>query len=66
MLQASLLRYQNRSIDSAQAILELIELANEMREPSQPGEELGLSPEKLAFYGLLAKNHSAVEALGGR
>ncbi len=66
MLQASILRYQNRSIDSAQVILELIDLANEMREANKRGEELGLSPDEMAFYDALAENQSAVEVLGDK
>jgi len=66
MLQASILRYQNRSIDSAQVILELIELANEMREANKRGEELGLTSEEMAFYDALAENQSAVEVLGDK
>ncbi len=66
MLQASILRYQNRSIDSAQVILELIDLANEMREANKRGEELGLTSEEMAFYDALAENQSAVEVLGDK
>ncbi len=66
MLQAAILRYQNRSIDSAQVILELIELANEMREANKRGEELGLTSEEMAFYDALAENQSAVEVLGDK
>ena len=66
MPQASILRYKNRSIDSAQVIVELIELAKEMREANKRGHELGLSVEELAFYDALAENQSAVEVLGDK
>jgi type I restriction enzyme R subunit len=64
MLEASIRRYQNRSIEAAQVILELIELAREMREADKRGEDLGLSQDELAFYDALAENQSAVDVLG--
>ncbi len=64
MLEAAILRYQNRTIEAAQVILVLIELAREMREADQRGEKLGLSQDELAFYDALAENESAVEVLG--
>jgi type I restriction enzyme R subunit len=64
MLDAAILRYQNRTIEAAQVILELIELAREMREADQRGEKLGLSNDELAFYDALAENQSAVDVLG--
>ena len=64
MLEEAIRRYQNRSIEAAQVILELIELAKEMREADKRGEDLGLSQDELAFYDALAENHSAVEVLG--
>ena len=51
MLEQSLRRYQNRAIEAAQVIEELIHLAREMREAASRGEELGLSEDELAFYG---------------
>ena len=64
MLEEVIRRYQNRSIDSAQVIQELIELAKQVREDKQRGEELGLSPEEEAFYDALADNESAIKTLG--
>jgi len=64
MLERSLLRYQNRAIEAAQVIEELIELARQMREASARGEELGLSDDELAFYDALETNDSAVKVLG--
>ena len=64
MLEQALRRYQNRAIEAAQVIEELIELAKEMREASARGEELGLSEEELAFYDALETNDSAVQILG--
>ena len=42
MLEQAIRRYQNRAIETAQVIEELIELAREMREAQQRGEDLGL------------------------
>ena len=64
MLEEAIRRYQNRSIEAAQVILELIDLAREMREADQRGEKLGLSQDELAFYDALAENQSAVDVLG--
>ena len=64
MLEQTLRRYQNRSIESAQVIEELIELAKEMRKANERGESLGLSEDELAFYDALETNHSAVKVMG--
>ncbi len=64
MLEEAILKYQNRSIDSAQVIAELIDLAKNIREAHTRGEELGLSDEEIAFYDALADNESAKEILG--
>jgi type I restriction enzyme, R subunit len=64
MLEEVIKRYQNRSIDSAQVIQELIEIAKQVREDKRRGEELGLSPEEEAFYDALADNESAIKTLG--
>ena len=64
MLEQTLRRYQNRAVEAAQVIEELIELAKEMREASARGEHLGLSEDELAFYDALETNDSAVQVLG--
>ena len=64
MLEEAIRRYQIRSIEAAQVILELIELAKEMREADKRGGELGLSSDELAFYDALAENESAIEVMG--
>ncbi len=64
MLEQTLRRYQNRTIEAAQVIEELIALAKEMREAHARGERLGLSEDELAFYDALGTNDSAVQALG--
>ena len=64
MLEQTLRRYQNRAVEAAQVIEELIRLAREMREASARGEQLGLSDDELAFYDALETNDSAVQVLG--
>ncbi len=64
MLEQTLRRYQNRAIEAAQVIEELLALAKEMREADRRGEELGLSEDELAFYDALETNDSAVAVLG--
>ena len=64
MLEDAIRRYQNRTIEAAQVIEELIELAKEMREDLARGEELGLNEDELAFYDALETNDSAVKVLG--
>jgi len=64
MLEEVIRRYQNRSIDSAQVIQELINIAKKIKEDKEKGNNLGLSPEEEAFYDALANNESAVKILG--
>ncbi len=64
MLEKSIKKYQNRSIDAAQVIAELVELAKQMREARKRGEDLGLSEDEEAFYEALEVNDSAVAVLG--
>ena len=64
MLEQTLRRYQNRAIEAAQVIEELIRLAREMREANARGEKLGLTEDELAFYDALEANDSAVQVLG--
>ena len=64
MLEQTLRRYQNRAIEAAQVIEELIQLARDMREANARGETLGLSEDELAFYDALETNDSAVQVLG--
>jgi len=64
LLEQTIRRYQNRAIEAAQVIEELIGLAKEMRQANARGEKLGLSDEELAFYDALEVNDSAVKVLG--
>jgi type I restriction enzyme, R subunit len=64
MLEATIRKYQNRTIEAAQVIAELIELAKQMREGHKRGEKLGLTDDEVAFYDALEVNDSAVKVLG--
>ena len=64
LLEQSLRRYQNRAIEAAQVIEELIGLAKQMREADLRGEAMGLSDDELAFYDALETNDSAVKVIG--
>ena len=64
MLEEAIRRYQNRSIETAQLILELIDMAKEFRQRERRGEALGLTTEEMAFYDALETNDSAVSGLG--
>ena len=64
MLEEAIRRYQNRAIEAAQVIEELIQLAKDMRQANARGESLGLSEDELAFYDALETNDSAVKVLG--
>ncbi|MCX8070907.1 MAG: DUF3387 domain-containing protein [Candidatus Binatia bacterium] len=64
LLEQAIRRYQNRAVEAAQVIEELIALAKAMREADRKGEALGLSEEELAFYDALETNDSAGKVLG--
>jgi len=64
MPEQAVRRYENRAIEAAQVIEELVALARAMREANARGESLGLSEEELAFYDALETNDSAVRVLG--
>jgi len=64
MLEESIRKYQNRAIEAAQVIEELISLAKEMRKAQSRGEDLGLNDDEIAFYDALEVNDSAVKILG--
>ncbi len=64
LLEQTIRRYQNRAVEAAQVIEELIGLARDLREAGARGEKLGLSDDELAFYDALETNDSAVQVLG--
>ncbi|MFI8610692.1 type I restriction endonuclease subunit R [Pseudomonas sp. NPDC077649] len=64
LLDSVIKRYQNRSIETAQVIEELIEMAKRFSAASKRGDQLGLNDDELAFYDALANNESSVRELG--
>jgi type I restriction enzyme, R subunit len=64
MLAETIRKYQNRAIEAAQVIEELIGLAKVMRESAERGEKLHLTDDEVAFYDALEVNDSAVKVLG--
>jgi type I restriction enzyme R subunit len=64
LLQASLNKYANRSIEAAQVIEELIAMAKQFRDEAEKVEALGLSVAEVAFYDALANNQSAHDLMG--
>jgi len=63
MLANVVTRYQNRAIETAQVIEELIDMAKKFRAAATRGEELGLTEDEIRFYDALANNESAVREL---
>lgn len=64
MLELAVKKYQNRTIEAAEVIQELIALARELRHSENRGKELGLTDDEVAFYDALAENGSAKELIG--
>ncbi len=64
MLEETIRKYQNRTIEAAQVIEELLELAKKIQKEQGRGEKMGLTEEEVAFYDALANNESAVRELG--
>jgi len=64
MLEETIKKYQNRTIEAAQVIAELVELAKKIRAEKDRGKDIGLTPEEVAFYDALCINESAIRKLG--
>ncbi len=63
MLTDVVQRYQNRSIEAAQVMEELVEMAKKFRAAAARGEQLGLTEDEVRFYDALVHNESAVREL---
>ncbi|MGH3556320.1 MAG: type I restriction endonuclease subunit R [Mycobacterium sp.] len=59
MLSEALNRYQNRTIDAAQVIAEIVEIAKAIQKQKERGEQTGLTDNELAFYDAMLTNESA-------
>ena len=66
MLERTILQYQNRTLEAAQVILELIEMAKQMRDLAERGNPLGLNEDELAFYDALAAHGNVKELMGDK
>lgn len=64
MLEKAVRAYQNRAVETAQVIEELIQLAKDMKAAQARGENLGLTDDEVAFYDALETSDSAVLELG--
>ncbi len=64
MLEETILRYQNKTIEAAQVIAELVELAKKIRAEKERGADLGLAEDEVAFYDALCVSENAVMELG--
>lgn len=63
-LEATLRKYNNRGIETAQVIEELIQMAKDFQAELERDAALGLNSDEVAFYDALANNESAVRELG--
>ncbi len=64
MIEETIRRYQNRTIEAAEVIMELVELAKQFKDAMDRGEDLGLTNDEIAFYDALETSDSAVMELG--
>jgi type I restriction enzyme R subunit len=64
MLELALQKYKNNSIEAAQVIEELIDIARKMRDSNKEAEELGLNDDEVAFYDALVMHGSARQVMG--
>lgn len=63
-IMATLLKYHNRGIETAQVIEELIQWAKEMAADAEMAGKLNLSADEIAFYRALVVNEESVRELG--
>jgi type I restriction enzyme, R subunit len=64
MLDKTIKRYTNKSVEAAQVIEELIDLARKVREEKDRAKLQDMTEDELAFYDALGVNDSAVQVLG--
>ena len=66
LLKNALLRYKNRSIETAQVMEELAQMAKKFIAEIDRGKSMGLNEDEIAFYDALADNESAIKELGDK
>ncbi|MGC1375115.1 MAG: type I restriction enzyme endonuclease domain-containing protein [Anaerolineales bacterium] len=59
-LEKTLLDYHNRLIDAKEVIEQMIAIRREMESDDQRAQELGLTPEEIAFYDAVAGNFMTI------
>jgi type I restriction enzyme R subunit len=64
MLEETIRKYQNRTIEVAQVISELVNIAKQFKQAMNRGEEMGLNEAEIAFYDALETSDSAVMEMG--
>jgi type I restriction enzyme R subunit len=64
MLEASIAKYRNNLLTTAEIIEELVEIARQIRNVDGLAEKLKLTKDEFAFYTALEVNDSAVKVLG--
>ncbi len=64
LLDKTIKKYTNKSIEAAQIIEELVELARKVRDEKSRGKDLNMGDDEIAFYDALGANDSAVKILG--
>ena len=63
MLGNSINKYNSRSIETSKVIEELIQLAKDIKQEQQLGNELGLNSDEIAFYDALVSHETAKKAM---
>ncbi|MCW4002756.1 MAG: DUF3387 domain-containing protein, partial [Candidatus Bathyarchaeota archaeon] len=64
LLDKAIKSYTNKSIETAQVIQQLIDLARKIREEQNRGTQLNLSDDEVAFYDALANHPGVKEVMG--
>ncbi len=64
MLDKTIRSYTNKSVEAAQVIEELIEVARKVRQEKSRAKQQNMTDDELAFYDALGVNDSAVRVLG--
>lgn len=64
LLAKTIKKYTSRSVEAAQVIEELLELARKVREEKNRGKEKNMTEDEIAFYDALGANDRAVKVLG--
>ncbi len=64
LLDKAIKSYTNKSIETAQVIQQLIDLARKIREEQNRGTKLNLTEDEVAFYDALANHPGVKEVMG--